>query len=98
MAPHAETPTSNGTNGEVANGTHVPTPPSAEKPKVMLIPFDPENEEQCERLRLHRVACGWKADLVPKWRKCQREGTMSLHWAVSYLLLFWLFTVREVFG
>lgn len=84
MAPHAETRPSNGTRGAATNGTtNNGTHAAAEKPKVMLIPFDPESEEQCERLRLHRVACGWKADKVPGWRECQREGTMSLHWAVS---------------
>lgn len=72
-------------------GQHVPTSPSSEKPKIVLIPWDWESEEQCERLRLHRVACGWKADKVPTWRECQREGTMNLHWAVSGLFPSWEF-------
>lgn len=49
----------------------------------MLIPFDPESEEQSEKLRLTRVACGWKADKVPLWREKQRSGDMSIHWVVS---------------
>lgn len=55
----------------------------AEKPHVVLIPWDPESAEHCERLRLQRVACGWKMDKIEVWREKQREGKMSIHWAVS---------------
>jgi len=55
----------------------------AEKPHVVLIPWDPESPEHCQRLRLQRVACGWKMEKIQAWRKYQREGKMSIHWAVS---------------
>ena len=64
----------------------VPTPSNDKKLKVMLIPFDPESEEQSDRLQLTRIACGWKADKIPLWRERQRSGDMSIHWVVSLSL------------
>ncbi|KFY47640.1 hypothetical protein V496_10511 [Pseudogymnoascus sp. VKM F-4515 (FW-2607)] len=29
-----------------------------------------------------RIACGWKADKVQKWRIRQRDGAMGIHWVV----------------
>ncbi|KFZ01186.1 hypothetical protein V501_10161 [Pseudogymnoascus sp. VKM F-4519 (FW-2642)] len=57
----------------------------ADKPaqqKITLIPWDPESQEHIDRLYIQRVACGWKADKIEKWRICQRNGSMSLHWVV----------------
>lgn len=59
----------------------------ADKPaqqNITLIPWDPESQEHVDRLYIQRVACGWKADKIEKWRICQREGSMSLHWVVRF--------------
>ncbi len=34
------------------------------------------------------MECGWKADKIEYWRKCQKEGVMGIHWVVSVFL--WL--------
>ncbi|OBT63847.1 hypothetical protein VE03_06588 [Pseudogymnoascus sp. 23342-1-I1] len=52
------------------------------QPKITLIPWDPESQEHVNRLYIQRIACGWKADKVEKWRIRQRHGGMSLHWVV----------------
>lgn len=54
------------------------------KPNVTLIPWDPESEEHRHRLYVQRVACGWKFDRIDKWCARQRDGSMSLHWVVSF--------------
>ena len=58
------------------------TPPRERAP-VVLIPWDPDAPAHVERLRLQRVACGWKVEYVDAWRALQREGKMGLHWIVS---------------
>lgn len=50
---------------------------------VVLIPWDPDAPAHVERLRLQRVACGWKVECVEAWRALQREGETGLHWIVS---------------
>lgn len=94
VTPHTEERSTLNASPPPQPRTHVPTPPNGETPKIMLIPFDPESDEQSERLRLTRVACGWKADKVPLWREKQRSGDMSIHWVVSLIFLFcanWFF-------
>lgn len=63
------------------------TAPSG-KPNIILIPWDTESPEHCERLFQQRIACGWKSDKIEKWKVYQREGKMSIHWAVSEMRLF----------
>lgn len=54
------------------------------QPKITLIPWDPESKEHIDRLYIQRIACGWKADKVQKWRIRQRDGAMGIHWVVSF--------------
>ncbi|KAI0023880.1 hypothetical protein F4780DRAFT_769120 [Xylariomycetidae sp. FL0641] len=49
---------------------------------VYLIPWDPDSEEHVERMRMQRVACGWKIECVEDWRDSQRNGDIGLHWVV----------------
>ena len=86
ITPHIEERSTLNASPQPQPQTHIPTPPNVEKPRIMLIPFDPESEEQSERLRLTRVACGWKADKVPLWREKQSNGDMSIHWVVSIFI------------
>lgn len=95
IAPHIEERSTLNASPPSQPQTHIPTPPNGEKPRVMLIPFDPESEEQSERLRLTRVACGWKADKVPLWREKQSSGDMSIHWVVS--ILYFVHSCRRCF-
>ncbi|KAJ1338083.1 GNAT family N-acetyltransferase [Microdochium nivale] len=59
-------------------------PPVArsEPPSIHLIPWDPDSPEHTERMRLQRVACGWKAEMVRKWAAPQRTGKIGLYWIV----------------
>lgn len=50
--------------------------------KVTLIPWDPESEEHSQRLYDQRIACGWKAEKVGRWKELQREGVMAIHWVI----------------
>ncbi|KAI4595179.1 hypothetical protein KJ359_007155 [Pestalotiopsis sp. 9143b] len=49
---------------------------------VTLIPWDPESADHVERLRLQRIACGWKVQQVDNWRDSQRSGDIGMHWVV----------------
>jgi hypothetical protein len=49
---------------------------------VDLIPWDPESSEHVERMVQQRIACGWKYDVVEKWKPLQREGRIALQWVV----------------
>ena len=60
-----------------------PTPRS----EVDLIAWDPDSKEHVERLYRQRVACGWKQDMIEKWRGLQREGKMAIQWVVSWFLV-----------
>lgn len=61
--------------------------------KVDLIPWDPTDEAQFQRMYEQRVACGWRIDEVPEWKEKQLQGTKFLYWVVSLeaQLLFKLF-------
>ena len=50
---------------------------------VYLIPWDPDSQEHVDRMKLQRIACGWKVDQVDAWRETQRNGQSGLHWVVS---------------
>jgi hypothetical protein len=50
---------------------------------VYLIPWDPESQEHVDRMKLQRIACGWKVEKVDSWRGPQSEGQLGLHWVVS---------------
>lgn len=58
------------------------TPPGG-RPSIILVPWDPESPDHVERMRLQRVACGWKQEGAEGWRPLQREGKIGLHWIVS---------------
>ncbi|KAF7536951.1 hypothetical protein G7054_g4115 [Neopestalotiopsis clavispora] len=49
---------------------------------ITMIPWDPDCTEHVERLRLQRIACGWKADQVDNWRELQKSGKIGMHWIV----------------
>ncbi|KAI1811802.1 hypothetical protein GGS20DRAFT_561185 [Poronia punctata] len=51
---------------------------------VYLIPWDPDSEEHVERMKVQRIACGWKVELVESWRESQRKGDMGMHWVVLH--------------
>ncbi|KAK8050714.1 hypothetical protein PG994_012444 [Apiospora phragmitis] len=63
-------------------GTQGRNSASAEKPAILLVPWDPDSPAHVERMRLQRVACGWKQDGAESWRPLQREGKIGLHWIV----------------
>ena len=56
--------------------------PERKTSHIVLIPWDPESKEHCERLHFQRIACGWGAEDVGKWQAKQNEGKMNLHWVV----------------
>ncbi|KAI0521505.1 hypothetical protein F5B22DRAFT_540679 [Xylaria bambusicola] len=51
---------------------------------VYLIPWDPDSQEHVDRMKLQRIACGWKVDQVDGWRETQRKGQSGLHWVVLH--------------
>ncbi|KAI0868282.1 hypothetical protein GGS24DRAFT_219597 [Hypoxylon argillaceum] len=53
-------------------------------PPLYLIPWDPDSQEHVDRLRLQRIACGWKVEQVEIWRDPQRKGEIGLHWVVLH--------------
>ncbi|KAK7923446.1 hypothetical protein PG985_007517 [Apiospora marii] len=57
------------------------TPPGG-RPSIILVPWDPDSPDHVERMRLQRVACGWKQDGAEGWRPLQRESKIGLHWIV----------------
>lgn len=72
--------------------------PAGEKPAIILVPWDPDAPDHVERMRLQRVACGWKQDGAETWRPLQREGKIGLHWIVSWILLDLVFSLCSRFG
>lgn len=61
-----------------------PTPSIRSKvSQVELIAWDPESTQHVERMRLQRIACGWKQEKVESWRGLQRAGKITLQWVVS---------------
>jgi len=52
---------------------------------IYLIPWDPDSQEHVDRMKLQRVACGWKVEQVDSWRDTQRKGDIGLHWVVSQI-------------
>ncbi|GAP88177.1 hypothetical protein SAMD00023353_1500450 [Rosellinia necatrix] len=51
---------------------------------VYLIPWDPDSQEHVDRMKIQRIACGWKVDQVDGWRDPQRKGQIGLHWVVLH--------------
>jgi hypothetical protein len=51
--------------------------------KVYLIPWDQNNQGHYDRMYTQRIACGWRQDDVPGWKKLQTEGGMMMYWIVS---------------
>ncbi|KAI0468471.1 hypothetical protein F4859DRAFT_205194 [Xylaria cf. heliscus] len=51
---------------------------------MYLIPWDPDSQEHVDRMKLQRIACGWKVDEVEGWRDPQRKGLIGLHWVVLH--------------
>ncbi|KAI1314243.1 hypothetical protein F5Y03DRAFT_6293 [Xylaria venustula] len=52
---------------------------------VYLIPWDPDSQEHVDRMKLQRIACGWKFDQVDSWKDPQRKGQVGLHWVCNNL-------------
>lgn len=51
--------------------------------KVRLVPWDPTDERQFQRMYDQRVACGWRADEVAAWKEKMLKGSKFLYWIVS---------------
>ncbi|ETS73529.1 hypothetical protein PFICI_14475 [Pestalotiopsis fici W106-1] len=47
---------------------------------IALIPWDPDSTAHVERLRLQRIACGWKIAKVDEWKDLQQSGKIGMHW------------------
>ncbi|KAJ2997228.1 hypothetical protein NUW58_g712 [Xylaria curta] len=58
--------------------------PSSGPTPVYLVPWDPDSQQHVDRMRLQRIACGWKVDQVEGWRDTQRKGLIGLHWVVLH--------------
>lgn len=69
-------------------------------PRVELIPWDPTDERQFQRLYDQRVACTWDYDAVAEWKGKMLGGQKIMYWIVSPGSLFsshgWLQANREV--
>lgn len=52
--------------------------------KVELVPWDPTDEKQFQRMVDQRTACGWAQDEVPEWKPKALEGKKFLYWIVSW--------------
>jgi hypothetical protein len=61
----------------------VPATPTVVLGDLSLIPWDHDSPAQLERLRLQRVACGWKQDYIDAWQSKQRQGYIGMYWIVS---------------
>lgn len=51
--------------------------------KVGLIPWDPTNEDQFQRMYVQRLACGWREEEVAEWKNKWEKGTKFTYWIVS---------------
>ncbi|KAI0096667.1 hypothetical protein GGR51DRAFT_26261 [Nemania sp. FL0031] len=51
---------------------------------IYLVPWDPDSQEHVDRMKLQRIACGWKVEQVESWRDPQRMGENGLHWVVLH--------------
>lgn len=51
--------------------------------KVELIPWDPDNEQQFQRMVDQRHACGWNFDEVQVWKESMLKNEKFLYWVVS---------------
>ncbi|KND88827.1 hypothetical protein TOPH_06549 [Tolypocladium ophioglossoides CBS 100239] len=51
-------------------------------PRVELIPWDPTDEQQFQRLYDQRVACTWDYGLVAEWKGKMLRGQKVLYWVV----------------
>ncbi|PNY28041.1 Uncharacterized protein TCAP_02036 [Tolypocladium capitatum] len=51
-------------------------------PPVELIPWDPTDEQQFQRLYDQRVACMWDDDLVAEWKGKMLGGQKVVYWIV----------------
>lgn len=49
---------------------------------VYLIPWDPNSQDHVDRMKVQRIACGWKLEQVDGWRGKQKKGHAGLHWVV----------------
>ncbi|KAI1119239.1 hypothetical protein F5Y14DRAFT_397130 [Nemania sp. NC0429] len=58
--------------------------PGSRIPSVYLVPWDPNSQAHVDRMKLQRIACGWKVNLVDGWRDLQRQGHTGLHWVVLH--------------
>ncbi|CAM1511573.1 Fc.00g090860.m01.CDS01 [Cosmosporella sp. VM-42] len=52
------------------------------KTKVELIPWDPTDEKQFQRMVDQRIACGWRQEEVGEWKEKMLNGQKFLYWIV----------------
>jgi hypothetical protein len=50
---------------------------------VVLIPWHPVDEAHYQRMVDQRVACGWREEEVPEWKRKQLDGVKFVYWIVS---------------
>lgn len=66
-----------------------------QRPKVDLVPWDPNDQRQFQRMVAQRIACGWRAEEVPEWKLKVLKGVKLLYWVVS--AQYWLTSCICVF-
>ncbi|KAK6222608.1 hypothetical protein LQW54_000788 [Pestalotiopsis sp. IQ-011] len=47
---------------------------------IRLVPWDQDSPDHVERLGQQRIACGWKVEKVPDWKRFQRDGKLAFYW------------------
>ncbi|KAH8173281.1 hypothetical protein LIA77_07536 [Sarocladium implicatum] len=51
-----------------------------QRPKVQLVPWDPCDAKQYQRMIDQRIACGWRSEEVPEWKAKALKGVKLLYW------------------
>jgi len=57
---------------------------AAKYQNIELVPWDPTDECQFQRMHDQRVMCGWHEDEVPEWKDKMLKGQKLLYWIVSW--------------
>lgn len=55
---------------------------AAKYQNIELVPWDPTEECQFQRMHDQRVTCGWHEDEVPEWKDKMLQGQKFLYWIV----------------
>lgn len=64
---------------------------AAKYQNVELVPWDPTDDCQFQRMHDQRVMCGWHEDEVPEWKDKMLKGQKLLYWIVSW----WMTSVPD---